>query len=469
MTQYIAAAWILVLASTQAFASPVPQEQSQTGYALPPIEITRWSEDYRPLADSADELTGLDRLKWLPISRDNGIAVSFGGSLREQFESYQNREFGFAEGDDDAYLLHRLLLHANVRFGTQARAFIEFGNSLIVDRDATPSPVDENELYFAQGFIDLTPTGDTDGLRLRLGRQELPLGSGRLVSLRDGPNTRLSFDAARLTLAQDRWSVDTFVAAPVELRPGVFDDRFNKETVFWGAYATFPSVIDVQGGMDVYYLGIDRDDRRFGVAEGDETRHSVGLRRFGERRGFDYNLESVGQFGTLGASDIRAWTIASDIGYTWEQHPWQPRIGLRANISSGARGNGGTTETIDPLFPNNSYFSEAAVLSPSNLIDVNPSLSLRPTERLELLAMWDFVWLTSGDDAAYGPPGVPLFDPADSLGRFVGHSLSAKGVYQFDRHSSLTLAYTRFLAGEAVTSTGGDDVDYLALWYEFKF
>ena len=177
----------------------------------------------------------------------------------------------------------------------------------------------------------------------------------------------------------------------------------------------------------------------------------------------------MGQFGSVGESSIRAWTVASDIGFTWEQHPWKPRIGLRANISSGARGDDRTTETFDPLFPNNSYFSEAAVLSPSNLIDVNPSLTLKPTEKLELLAMWDFVWRTSDEDAVYGPPGVPLFDPEDATGRFVGHSLSAKGVYQFDRHSSLILAYTHFFAGQAVISTGGDDVDYLALWYEFKF
>lgn len=469
MTIDPAAPIALVGAALPCLAMAHDRASTDAEYALPAIQITRWSEDYSQLESVRSQLIGLDRLKWIPLSSDGDISLTLGASLREQLESYQNREFGLAEGEDDVYGLHRLLVHADLRFGTGARAFLELGNSLIFDRDATPSPVDENELYLAQGFLDLHAQADTNGIRLRLGRQELPLGSGRLVSLRDGPNTRLSFDAARLTLSQEGWSLDAFLASPPKLRQGVFDDRLNDETAFWGVYASLPSIADRSGGMDLYYLGIDRRDRRFGGAQGDETRHSLGARFFGDHDGFDYNVELVGQFGTLGTSDIQAWTVASDIGFTWDMHPWQPRAGLRANISSGARGSRRTTETFDPLFPNNSYFSEAAVLSPSNLIDVNPSITLRPTERLELVAMWDFVWLTSEDDAAYGPPGVPLFDPANSTGRFVGHSMSAKGVYQFDRHASLTLAYTHFFAGGAVSSAGGDDVDYLAVWYEFKF
>ncbi|MEM9083201.1 MAG: alginate export family protein [Planctomycetota bacterium] len=439
------------------------------GYEIPTIEITRWSEDYRSLAGVSTTLTGLDRLKWIPLSRENDIALTVGGSIREQFESYQNREFGFADGDDDVYLMHRLLLHADLRLGSQSRVFVEFGNTLIPGRDARPSPVDKNEFDITQAFLDLTPSGDGDRLRLRIGRQELPLGTGRLVALRDGPNNRLTFDAARLTLGDEHWSMDAFVAAPVDLRPGVIDDRFNDETAFWGLYGTLPSPVDDHGKIDLYYLGIDREDRVFGGASGRETRHSLGARLLGSNRGFDYNIEAVGQFGLLGGSDIRAWTVASDFGFTWEGYPWRPRLGLRANITSGDRGTDGSTETFDPLFPNNSYFSEAAILSPSNLIDINPSLTLRPSEGLELLAMWDFVWRTSEDDAAYGPPGVRLFDPADSEGRFLGHSLSLKGTYQFDRNSSLTLAYTHFFAGGAVTSAGGDDVDYFAMWFEFKF
>jgi hypothetical protein len=433
------------------------------------MQMTRWSEDYWQLNDLDTEPVGFDRLKWISLARENDIALSIGGSIREQLESYQNREFGLAEGDDDVYLMHRLLLHVDLKLGSQARVFVELGNSLIPGRDAAPSPVDKNELDITQAFFDLTPGAEEGRLRLRVGRQELPLGSGRLVALRDGPNNRLAFDAARLTVGDDRWSVDAFVAAPVELRPGVFDDRFNEETAFWGLYATVPSPFDEHGEIDLYYLGIDRDDRVFGGASGHETRHSLGARLFGGSDGFDYNLEAVGQFGRLGDADVRAWTVASDFGFTWEEHPWRPRLGVRANISSGDRGNDGSTETFDPLFPNNSYFSEAAALSPANLIDINPSVTVRPRDHLEFLAMWDFVWLTSEDDAAYSPPGVRLFDPADSDGRFVGHSLSVKGSYQFDRHSSLTMAYTRFFAREAITSAGGDDIDYFALWYEFRF
>ncbi|MCR2572501.1 alginate export family protein, partial [Salmonella enterica] len=76
--------------------------------------------------------------------------------------------------------------------------------------------------------------------------------------------------------------------------------------------------------------------------------------------------------------DIRAWTLATDTGLRWTELPLQPRLGLKADIASGD-GNlhDGRLGTFNALFPKSAYFSEASLLAPANLMDVQPTLTLR--------------------------------------------------------------------------------------------
>ena len=79
-------------------------------------------------------------------------------------------------------------------------------------------------------------------------------------------------------------------------------------------------------------------------------------------------------FGQFESRDIRAWTLASNTGYTL-QHVWgQPRFGLQADAASGG-GASGPLKSFDPLFPKNAYFTEASINWPTNFIDVYPSVT----------------------------------------------------------------------------------------------
>jgi Alginate export len=51
---------------------------------------------------------------------------------------------------------------------------------------------------------------------LRVGRQEIALGSGRMYALREGPNVLLSFDGVRAIAHAGRWRLDAWVARPVD-------------------------------------------------------------------------------------------------------------------------------------------------------------------------------------------------------------------------------------------------------------
>src|SRR5262249_11353323 len=151
-------------------------------------------------------------------------------------------------------------------------------------------------------------------------------------------------------------------------------------------------------------LGLRRDRATFNQGTGREERHSVGTRIWGSHDGWDYNWELVAQFGTFGSGDIHAWTVASDTGYRWSRLLLKPRIGLKANISSGDRDPASAgLQTFNALFPRGGYFSEAALIGPANLVDLHPSITLQPSAVLTVTADWDFFWRQSTGDGVYGP------------------------------------------------------------------
>src|SRR5580692_3787223 len=101
-----------------------------------------------------------------------------------------------------------------------------------------------------------------------------------------------------------------------------------------GLYSVMP-VQPVPGlSADLYYLGLDRRNAAFDSGVANQTVHSVGTRLWGQAGAWDYNTEGVFQFGSFGARDIRAWTIASNTGYTTGSLWGQPRLGPQGFLSS---------------------------------------------------------------------------------------------------------------------------------------
>src|SRR5580765_2035101 len=120
---------------------------------------------------------------------------------------------------------------------------------------------------------------------------------------------------------------------------------------FWGLYAVTPFPLLPGGKADFYYLGLERDAAQFDQGTAREARHSVGTRLWGQHAGWDWNFEFVYQFGEFGDGAISAWTAASDTGFTFTNAAWSPRLGLKADVTSGDRNsNDRDLQTFNPLF-----------------------------------------------------------------------------------------------------------------------
>ncbi|MEO0588095.1 MAG: alginate export family protein, partial [Planctomycetota bacterium] len=210
------------------------------------------------------------------------------------------------------------------------------------------------------------------------------------------------------------------------------------------------------------------EDAAFDAGVDTETRHSLGARFFGSAGPFDWNVEPIVQVGSFGDRDIAAWTIGTDWGARLGQGRLAPRLGLRANVISGGSSDD-TLRTFNALFPNNSYFSEAALFAPANLIDVNPTLQIPVTEAIGFELLWDFLWRYDDGDAVYAPPGTPLL-PSDSLAsRYIGNTISINGRWQTTPRTAIATSYVHFEPSDSVRDAGGRSVDYVAVWFELAF
>lgn len=435
----------------------------------PELKSQRWQEDWRELCDPAHRSEPLDNLKCIPFGVP-GVTLTFGGEVRERFDTIWNPTFGIDGIGNEHVWLTRLLAHADLRFEETARIFVQLGSHFASDRAFGNPPTDRNDLDLQQGFVDVSAKfDDATRFTLRGGRQEISIGSSRLVSVRESPNVRRSFDGGRAFIVGDGFRLDALAVRAVELHEGVFDDRSDDAVSLWGTYATIVSPSEKSKVLDLYYLGYERDGARFAAGVADEQRHSFGSRFAGKMADWDWDIEGVFQTGTFGSDEIRAWTFASDLGYTFSSLSWQPRFGLKANISSGDDNlTDGKLQTFNALLPKLPYFTEANLIAPANFMDLHPTITIAPAKALEVTLGWDVLWKQQNADAFYAPPLVPVAGTAGSS-RFIGHQASVDLKYEFTQYLTLSGSYVHFWAGDGLKAAGGQDGDYIGAWSSFRF
>lgn len=462
----------LMLAFAGVTGTAGAQQTPAPEFKPPAYKLFRYDEDYRYLQNPANRTDPWDPIKYVSLDFGPGWYVSFGGEARARFESYSRPNLGLQGQRRDSYLLTRVLLHADLHAGERVRTFLQLGSHFAPWKDAAAPPY-LDRLDLQQAFIDLRlPLSDrieTDPT-LRIGRQELAFGSQRLVSIRDAPNVRRNFDGIRFNMPIGAGRIDAVLARPVVLRQDIFDDPSGRSQALWGVYATVPARLLPGGQANLYYLGFENERARFASAAGEERRHTIGGRFFGSANGWDWDWEALGQFGTVAQQDIRAWGLSTDTGYTIDVAGWAVRAGLKVDFGSGDRTpRDRTLGTMNPLFPKLAYFNQAALLGPSNVIDLIPTLTLKPGPGLSISAGYGFLWRATTADAIYTGAGIPIARTAGQPGRLTARQMNVDISWQVDRHLQLDLGYARLDAAGSLKRAGGKDVDFSYLSATYKF
>jgi hypothetical protein len=333
-------------------------------FVPPAYRVLRFQEDYSFLADPAKRVDPFDAIKYIPLSLDDPTYfLSFGGEIRERYESNHEPGFGTHVANDD-YLLQRITLSADLHLGSHVRFFVQGISGLAFFDNQPAPPVQEDRLNLQMAFVDLRSGNDLDEyLLLRLGRQEMSYGAGRLIATRASPNIPFKFDGVTARARLGDSTVSAFFVRPA-LESSYHFDGEDDTTTFWGLYgeSALPWLPAVK--VNAYYLGIRREQTALTAGTATEHDHTLGLRLFGKAGGWDYDEEGAAQFGSFGDRSLLAWTLSNDSGYTFADIPWQPRLGFKADVASGnTNRTGGTVGTFDALYFKSGIFQRCEPLS----------------------------------------------------------------------------------------------------------
>jgi hypothetical protein len=308
----------------------------------------------------------------------------------------------------------------------------------------------------------------------RVGRQELRFGAERLVSPSDWTNPRRTFDGATLGVELTRARATAFWTRPVIVEEHDGNEHHGGDS-FYGVYATAKQLPLLAGGgpsLDLYWLGVNRDDRAVNGTTGNERRHTIGTRVWGTlgATGFDAELEAAIQLGELGEKSLRAGMLSAELGYRRPDWWSAPRFQLGADWASGDDEPGGSVQTFDPLFPlGHRYLGEIDVQGRSNVVALSGGVTLRPFPATTAKLLVHRFWRASREDALYAATGSLLRDGAAARARSVGTEIDLSIAYRIDPHAQLGAGYAHYFPDDFIESSGPSrDIDFVYVFFEYE-
>src|SRR6202034_2656036 len=104
----------------------------------------------------------------------------------------------------------------------------------------------------------------------------------------------------------------------------------------------------------------------------------------------------------------------------------------------------GRLGTFNPLFPNGYYFALAGYTGYQNLIHVKPSITLKPSQSVTLLAAVGFQWRETTADAVYAQGSAAVPDTAGHGTRWTGFYTQVRADWQVDANVTAAIEAVHF-------------------------
>ena len=205
--------------------SASPDDRGQPKKELPkPYKELFYTNDFRYL-DAPDYVSHdpFDALKRIDVAPRTLLDI--GGEYRMRFHGEDNLRL---DGKDNNYLLQRSRLYGDVRYDDWFRFYGELIGSTISYNSLQPRGSEENRADVLNLFFDVKLWEDGRGGQLwtRVGRQEIDLGSQRLLGAAEWANDRNTFDGVKAFWKSKTWDVEGFWTRPVPFsRTGDGTDR----------------------------------------------------------------------------------------------------------------------------------------------------------------------------------------------------------------------------------------------------
>jgi len=389
--------------------------------------------------------------------------ISFGGSWRLQLETFKNQQFVDVDNGKRIWTLNRFLAHSHFKF-KNGEIFGEILSSHASGKDNL-SPVDREKLDINQLFIKYKLSSK---FKVGIGRENLKLGTGRVVDPREGPGVRRSFDMAQVQYQNKGFKALVFFGATGNVKPGIFDNQFlDFNETLSSIYTT--THINEQHALDAYIMYQKDNDVAYSNVAGNERRALLGLRHFGKLGSFNFNNEYFYQFGSISDQKISAWAVAFQFEKQFPIAQNTVAIGVKSNIISGdIDPDDKINNTFDPFYPRGAYFGRVASFTPSNFFDLHPYANMT-INKFFFEVDYDVFWRYSVHDGLYNPSVRIEYDDLNDR-RFIAHQIGALSGYKPNNFLNLELESNIICPGAFLIDSGRNKTMlHIVLSAEFSF
>jgi hypothetical protein len=198
---------------------------------------------------------------------------------------------------------------------------------------------------------------------VRLGRQAITWGDGRLVGNADWSPTARTLDAIRGRASVGAWDFELLGALLATPRPlGVAVDDTAGESTFGAQLYGAQVGLSIDPLFKIELSGLARiargatsplDGSAFALARASSDMVVGSLRIFGEGRGWRYAVEGAYELGrvAVGDRDVSAYAGAAYVEKKLDTIALAPSLRLAADFATGDDGSTSTYKQFDPLLP----------------------------------------------------------------------------------------------------------------------
>lgn len=429
--------------------------------AEPLFKSHRYDDNVERIAESSEWARYLKG-----ISLSDNVRVDFGADVRISREWFIHPDFGTTTNQSQGYWASRYAFHANVKFPAGYRTFIQLKYSDMEGKQGTPGRLDNDYGDVQQIFVDKTWSfSENSTFFARIGRQEAVIGSGRWVGLRDGPNSRITYDGGRIQWqAYEDQKFELFVVRPTEIVLNNFDNQPDQNNLF--ASLTWTSLFkDADVTVDPYLLYYENLAAKFGSEAGTEERISLGVRTV-TRGPVTSDTDIVLQMGEFNDQDIFAYGAATTLRAGTAIPDLQ--VTLLGSFFTGNGSNGDKLSTFNAAYFKGTYYGWSAQIGHPNLIALQPGIEYQLGNSVKLISDWGFYWRQSLDDVVYRGNGNALTVPsaADDQ-RYTGSQFNLQGVWAITPLLTGFVEFSHFF--EDMDTPDLQDSEFIATRILWKF
>lgn len=401
----------------------------------------------------ADPQTGASPARDLdaPISDQLNLPKWFqvGGQYKGRFES--DRGISFVPGGNDSYYLQRV----RIIFAIKPTRWLRFvadvqdsRNMFYGDNRAFPAyssdPFDLHQAYMEIGVPETT------GFSVKVGRQEIFLGSMRLIGSGEWLNSGREHDGVRAAYnnVEHGLKVEVIKANLVLVDPTRFNRDIPREH-WYAVYGTAKKWIP-NASVEPYYM-LKTTWNTIGElgGHGDTYVSTLGGRIKGATPGrVDYEVEVAKQIGHYATDPISALAGAYILGWRPTDLPSKPRFSVEYDHASGDRNNkDGVHQSFDNMYCGHGYYGFADQVGWKNVRSARAGFDFSASRKLQFRidVLNDF--LDTVQDSLYNIGGVAKFTNRKATSAHVGEEVDFTMNFQATRNMKFQAGFSHIFPG----------------------